>query len=246
MGERRSRLGRACRHYTAVRVKAEPDARDERQRAECGDRRWREGSGGHDRSTNPDSPSAGGRSGSGSRIREQVQRGPARRGGDVVEGSSTWRRSSIAKREQHDADDHRKVRICIEVTGKRSPFWPWIVEHPLAADREEVEVASQNEVAMSPIKATTTDGDPVGDPIEMKASPVDDHHEAVALRRCDGCSCQPAVPLGRSDVGPRAPPPRPCRAPSVNPATRISVAPSRTGASRITARSSPVRRPARA
>ena len=45
------------------------------------------------------------------------------------------------KREEHDADDQREVRIGVDVAGERHTFRALeLAEHPLAADREEVEV----------------------------------------------------------------------------------------------------------
>ena len=78
------------------------------------------------------------------RVREQVERASAaeREGPDGVELLADVPDDGLHREgEEHDADDQREVRVRVHVAGERHALGALeLAEHPLAADREEVEV----------------------------------------------------------------------------------------------------------
>jgi hypothetical protein len=115
------------------------------------------------------------------------------------------------EREEHDADDHREMRVRVHVAGERHAFRALeIVEHPLAADRKEVEVGEperggDEEPEDRGHDLAQPDADPGGaDPDrDERLAERDDQHQAVALREVRRVHVPARRPAQRgADVGP--------------------------------------------
>ena len=107
------------------------------------------------------------------------------------------------ERKENDADDHREMPVRVQVAGERHAVRALeVVEHPLHADREEVEVGEPersgdenpedrgHDLARPDADPCRTDPDR-----DERLAERDDHHEAVALREVRRGTRQPVAPL---------------------------------------------------